>query len=105
MAVSSQAFLDTHADFGPAWQAALTEANTYAAQHWDDYVNYEVAQSKAPEAVVRAGADRTYIPDTPFPERGVTLLTGTKKFLVDEGKIREDFDLEEWFYRPVPTQS
>ncbi|MBF6214367.1 hypothetical protein IU433_28075 [Nocardia puris] len=64
-----------------------------------------MAQSKAPEAVVRAGADRTYIPDTPFPERGVTLLTGTKKFLVDEGKIREDFDLEEWFYRPVPTQS
>ncbi|MFI2476493.1 ABC transporter substrate-binding protein [Nocardia xishanensis] len=98
-AVSSQAFLDTHPEFGPAWQAILTEANAYAKTHWDDYVNYEVGQSKAPEAVVRATATPSYIPDALFPEEGVRLLTGTKQFLVDQGKIRKDFDLEDWFYR------
>ncbi|WP_067690041.1 ABC transporter substrate-binding protein [Nocardia jejuensis] len=105
-AVSSQDFLDTHKDFGPAWQTILIEANKYALQHWDEYVNYEVSQSKAPEAVVRATARPEYIAEDLFSAQGVGLLTGTKQFLVDQKKIREDFSLEDWFYRPgKPAQS
>ncbi|WP_280488690.1 ABC transporter substrate-binding protein [Nocardia farcinica] len=99
-AVSSQPFLDTHPEFGPTWQRALTEANAYAAAHWEEYVAYEVAQSKAPEAVVRATAHPDYIPTGLFDEAGVRLLTGTKEFLVNQGKIRQDFDLHGWFYQP-----
>ncbi|WP_040872293.1 ABC transporter substrate-binding protein [Nocardia exalbida] len=98
--VSSQEFLDSHPEFGGAWQSVLVEANRYAKQHWDDYVNYEVAQSKSPEAVVRATARPSYIPDEIFAPLGIRLLTGTKQFLVEQKKIREDFSLEEWFYRP-----
>ncbi|WP_067814385.1 ABC transporter substrate-binding protein [Nocardia inohanensis] len=98
--VSSQAFLASHADFGKTWQSALTEANKYAKDHWDDYVNYEVGQSKAPESAVRATAQRDYLPEELFSAQGVTLLTGTKQFLVEQKKIREDFSLEDWFYRP-----
>ncbi|RMI34894.1 ABC transporter substrate-binding protein [Nocardia stercoris] len=99
-AVSSQDFLDSHADFGTTWQTALNAANKYAHEHWDDYVAYEVSQSKLPEAVVRAAAQRDNFPEESFPARGITLLTGTKQFLVDQKKIRTDFDLEGWFYRP-----
>ncbi|WP_040778628.1 ABC transporter substrate-binding protein [Nocardia pneumoniae] len=98
--VSSQDFLDTHPEFGPAWQTILVEANRYAKQHWDDYVNYEVSQSKSPEAVVRATARPAYIPDEVFSPAGIQLLTGTKQFLVEQKKIREDFSLTDWFYRP-----
>lgn len=59
-------------------------------------MNYEVAQSKSPEAVVRT----SYIPDEIFASLGIQLLTGTKQFLVEQRKILEDFSLEEWFYRP-----
>lgn len=98
--VSSQAFLASHSDFGGTWQTALNEANKYAKEHWDDYVNYEVSQSKAPEAVVRATAQRDYLPEDLFSAQGIKLLTGTKQFLVEQKKIREDFSLEDWFYRP-----
>ncbi|MGX1808444.1 ABC transporter substrate-binding protein [Nocardia sp. NPDC055321] len=101
--VSSQPFLDTNPDFGGTWQRVLSEANKYAQEHWEDYVNYEVSQSKLPEAVVRAAAQRDYFPQENFSERGVTLLTGTKQFLVEQKKIREDFDLQAWFYRPEQT--
>lgn len=104
-AVSSQAFLDTHPDFGPAWQAALVAANTYAAQHFEEYVQYETTQSKFPAEVVRATAHPEYIPATAFDEAGVRLLTSTKEFLVAQDKIRENFDLEDWFHRPgAPAQ-
>ncbi|MGV9330452.1 ABC transporter substrate-binding protein [Nocardia sp. NPDC003726] len=98
--VSSQDFLDSHPRFGAAWQSVIAEANRYAKQHWDEYVNYEVSQSKSPEAVVRATARQSYIPDEIFAPQGVQLLTGTKQFLVEQKKIREDFGVEEWFYRP-----
>lgn len=105
-AVSSQQFLETHGDFGATWQSILADANRYAKSHWDDYVKYEVSQSKAPEAVIRATAKPEYIPDTLFSDRGIALITGTKQFLVDQKKIREDFPLDGWFYRPdKPKQS
>ncbi|MFF2556503.1 ABC transporter substrate-binding protein [Nocardia sp. NPDC058058] len=104
-AVSSQDFLDTHRDFGPTWQAILNDANKYSRDHFTDYVNYEVTQSKAPEAVVRATARIDTIPDDLFSPQGITLLTGTKKFLVDQKKIRDDFSLDDWFYRDRPKAS
>ncbi|MFB7724867.1 ABC transporter substrate-binding protein [Nocardia sp. NPDC056100] len=104
-AVSSQDFLDTHKDFGPTWQQILNDANKFARDHFTDYVNYEVTQSKAPEAVVRATARLESIPEDLFSPQGITLLTGTKQFLVDQKKIREDFSLDDWFYRDRPKAS
>ncbi|MFF7943177.1 hypothetical protein ACFZC5_25990 [Nocardia gamkensis] len=58
-------------------------------------MNYEVAQSKSPEGVVRATARPSYIPEEIFAPLGIRLLTGTKQFLVEQRKIRDDFGLEE----------
>ncbi|WP_207890700.1 NrtA/SsuA/CpmA family ABC transporter substrate-binding protein [Rhodococcus sp. Eu-32] len=98
--VSSEEFLDTNPEFGAAWQQLLSSSATYAKQHWDDYLAYEIGQSNFPPDVVRGAANPDSIAEEPFPAKAVELLTGTKQFLVDKGNIREDFDLNEWFYEP-----
>ncbi|MFH5232670.1 ABC transporter substrate-binding protein [Antrihabitans spumae] len=102
--VSSDDFLSSHPDFGATWQQVLVDAEKYAKDHWDDYVNYEIGSSKFPADVVRAAARPETVPTEPFPAAGIALLTGTKQFLVDGGKIRSDFSLDEWLYRPEAAQ-
>ncbi|WP_245819628.1 ABC transporter substrate-binding protein [Rhodococcoides yunnanense] len=96
--VSSDEFLEANPDFGLAWQQLLVSSAKFAKNNWEDYLAYEIGQSNFSPDIVRGAAVADSIAEEAFPPAAVDLLTGTKQFLVDQGKIREDFDLESWFY-------
>ncbi|MBM7279364.1 ABC transporter substrate-binding protein [Gordonia rubripertincta] len=98
--VSSEDFLTKNPEFAPTWQKLHAAAVRYAKAHWDEYLKFELANSKAPEAAVRAAANPDGYSEEPFPAQAVELLTGTKAFLVEQGSIKADFDLDTWFQLP-----
>ncbi|GAC68706.1 ABC transporter substrate-binding protein [Gordonia soli] len=98
--VSSDEFLAKHPDFGAAWQKLNADSVRYAKAHWDDYLDFEVKNSKADPQAIRDAANPNGYSEEPFPSAGVELLRGTKEFLVAQKSIRDDFDLDGWFYRP-----
>jgi len=97
--VSSADFLEKNPEFAATWQKLHAVAVSYAKAHWDEYLQFELANSKSPEAAVRAAANPDGYSEDPFPAQAVELLTGTKAFLVEQGSIKSDFDLETWFQR------
>lgn len=96
---SAAAFLDKQKDFGAAWQKLLADSVTYAKAHWDEYLAFEIKNSKANPDDIRAAANPDGYAAEPFPAAGVRLLEGTKKFLVSSGSIKQDFSLGDWEYR------
>ncbi|MGW0038760.1 ABC transporter substrate-binding protein [Gordonia sp. NPDC003376] len=98
--VAADVFLGKHPTFGAAWQKLHADSVTYTKANWNAYVDFEIANSKAPAEAIRQAANAAGFAPEPFPARGVDLLTGTKKFLADQGSLKEDFDLDSWYYRP-----
>lgn len=98
--VAAQSFLDRQPEFGAAWQQILADSVTYAKANWNDYLDFEISNSKADPADIRAAANPEGYSSDPFPAAGVALLEGTKAFLADGGSLKNDFDLQSWFYRP-----
>ncbi|MDL9936865.1 ABC transporter substrate-binding protein [Gordonia sp. ABSL1-1] len=101
--VSSDTFLAKHPDFAATWQRLQADAVRYAKAHWNEFVAFEIAHSKAKPEIVRAAANPASYSEEAFPAAAVTLLTGTKKFLVEQGSIKTDFDVDGWFYRTAPA--
>ena len=97
--VSTDAFLSDHPDFAAAWQGWQDEGVRLARADFAGYQDFAVTLSDFPEELVRATTLEEHLPDGAFPERGLELLGGTKEFLVEEGFIEEDFDLEDWLVR------
>ncbi|MEZ0364642.1 ABC transporter substrate-binding protein [Mycobacterium sp. pUA109] len=98
LTVSSAEFLSAHPEFGAAWQRLEAESARYARTHWTDYLNFEIGNSKAPADAVRAAANPDSFAEEPFPDAGLSLLKGTKKFLADQGNLKRDFSLDDWMY-------
>ncbi|GEE01897.1 ABC transporter substrate-binding protein [Gordonia spumicola] len=96
--VSTDAFLSKFATFGSAWQKLYGESVTAVKADWNAYVDFEIANSKASPDLIRAAANPDTLAAEPFPAAAVALITGTKKFLVDNGSVASDFDLDGWFY-------
>ena len=88
-------------DFAATWQQLHASSVRYAKANWEEYLQFELGNSKAPEAAVRAAANPEGYSEEPFPARAVELLTGTKAFLVEQGSIEEDFELDSWLQRPA----
>ena len=99
--VSSDQFLEKNPDFAATWQQLHASSVLYAKANWEEYLQFELGNSKAPEAAVRAAANPEGYSEEPFPARAVELLTGTKAFLVEQGSIEEDFELDSWLQRPA----
>nr|WP_245548666.1 ABC transporter substrate-binding protein [Gordonia sputi] len=102
--VAESGFLDKHPTFAATWQQLHASAVTYAKAHWNEYVDFEVKNSKAPAEAIRQAANPDGYSTEPFPDAGVTLLRGTKEFLVAKKSIKKDFSLDDWFYR-APASS
>ncbi len=89
-------FLDEHPGFVKTWQAAQIEATKQAKANWDDYLAFAVRVGGFPAGIVRKTTLKEQLPDTPFTEEGLTLLEGTKQFLVRQGFVRKDFAIDDW---------
>ena len=94
--VVTEAFLAEHPGFVKTWQAAQVEATRQAKANWPDYLAFAVEVGGFAPDIVRKTTLREQLPDTPFTEEGLTLLEGTKRFLVEQGFVRKDFAIEDW---------
>ncbi|WP_439029856.1 ABC transporter substrate-binding protein [Gordonia terrae] len=99
--VSSEQFLQKNPEFASTWRQLHAASVRYAKAHWDDYLAFELGNSRAPEAAVRAAANPQGFSEEPFPAPALELLTGTKAFLVEQGSIKSDFELDSWLQRPA----
>lgn len=88
--------LSAHPNLPQAWNKARSAAVTDINQQPDAYYAFAAKATQTPEAVVRAVTPLTVYPAEPFSPAGVTLLEGTKKFLVDHKLATSDFTLDEW---------
>ncbi|GGM58627.1 hypothetical protein GCM10010106_00430 [Thermopolyspora flexuosa] len=94
--VVTDAFLEARPGFVKVWQAAQVEATRRAKANWDDYLSFAVKVGGFPPEIVRRTTLAEQLPDTPFTEEGLTLLEGTKRFLVEQGFVRRDFAIDDW---------
>ncbi|MCH5644802.1 MULTISPECIES: ABC transporter substrate-binding protein [unclassified Gordonia (in: high G+C Gram-positive bacteria)] len=100
VSVAANPFLAKQPDFGAAWQKLIADSVIYAKAHWDEYLAFEIKNSKANPADIRAAANPGGYAPEPFPAAGVRLLEGTKAFLVAQGSLKTDYSLNEWLYKP-----
>lgn len=94
--VVTETFLDEHSDFVEIWQEAQVEATRQAKANWEDYLSFAVDVGGFSADIVRKTTLKEQLPDTPFTDEGLTLLEGTKRFLVEQGFVRKDFAIEDW---------
>ena len=97
--VVSEAYLEKFPDFPKVWNEIRLKALEDLKQHEDEY--YELVaqiQNTTPERVKQVSPIST-IKDTPFTEEGISRITGTKDFLVEEQLADQDFDIEAWILR------
>ncbi|GAA4513977.1 hypothetical protein GCM10023096_24990 [Nonomuraea ferruginea] len=94
--VVTETFLGEHAGFVKTWQAAQVEATRQAKASWDEYLSFAVDVGGFASDIVRKTTLEEQLPDTPFTDEGLTLLEGTKRFLVQQGFVRKDFAVDDW---------
>jgi NitT/TauT family transport system substrate-binding protein/sulfonate transport system substrate-binding protein len=85
-----------HAAIVKAWQAAQNEATTQAKANWDDYLAFNVKLGPFGNDIVAETVLQAQLPATPFTDAGLTLLKGTKDFLVEQKLIQKDFSVDDW---------
>jgi NitT/TauT family transport system substrate-binding protein/sulfonate transport system substrate-binding protein len=79
-----------------AWQNAQIEATRKAKANWDDYITWNTSLGAFPRELVARTVRPEQLPDTPFTEAGLTLLKGTKDFLVEQKFVKSDFSVDDW---------
>jgi NitT/TauT family transport system substrate-binding protein/sulfonate transport system substrate-binding protein len=79
-----------------AWQAAQNEATKQAKANWEDYLAFNVKLGPFGHDIVARSVLSAQLPDTPFTEAGLTLLKGTKDFLVAQKLVKTDFTIDDW---------
>jgi ABC-type nitrate/sulfonate/bicarbonate transport system substrate-binding protein len=94
--VVTEKFLAAKPGIVAAWQAAQREATVEAKADWPGFLAYTVSINGFPPKIVEATTHAEQWPAEPFTPEGLTLLKGTKQFLVDQKFIRTDFNVDEW---------
>jgi ABC-type nitrate/sulfonate/bicarbonate transport system substrate-binding protein len=79
-----------------AWQHAQNESTKRAKANWDDYLTFNTGLGAFPRPLVAATVLPGQLPDTPFTDAGLALLTGTKDFLVAQKFVKRDFSIDDW---------
>ncbi|GAA0806303.1 ABC transporter substrate-binding protein [Spirilliplanes yamanashiensis] len=97
--VVTEKYLEKQPGIVAAWQDAQRAAVRAAKADWPGFLAYSVSINGFPPAIVEATTVAEQWPEEPFTERGLTLLAGTKQFLVEQKFVRKDFDLDEWTVR------
>jgi ABC-type nitrate/sulfonate/bicarbonate transport system substrate-binding protein len=85
-----------HPGLVKAYQAAQREATRQAKANWDDYLAFNVKLGPFAHDIVARTVLPAQLPDTPFTDAGLTLLKGTKDFLVAQKLVQKDFSVDDW---------
>jgi NitT/TauT family transport system substrate-binding protein/sulfonate transport system substrate-binding protein len=94
--VITESAREKHVELIGAWQAAQAEGTRQAKAGWDDYLKFNVSLGAfAPDIVARTVLPQQ-LPDTPFTEAALSLLKGTKDFLVTQKFVKADFSIDDW---------
>jgi ABC-type nitrate/sulfonate/bicarbonate transport system substrate-binding protein len=94
--VVTEAVLKNQPAIVSAWQGAQNEATKRAKANWDDYIDFNTSLGAFPRALVAKTVLPDQLPDTPFTDNGLKLLTGTKDFLVRQKFVKKDFSIDDW---------
>ena len=94
--VVTEKFLKAKPGIVAAWQQAQREATGQAKADWPGFLAYTVSINGFPPKIVEASTHADQWPAEPFTPEGLTLLKGTKEFLVQQKFIRTDFNLDDW---------
>jgi NitT/TauT family transport system substrate-binding protein/sulfonate transport system substrate-binding protein len=100
--VVTETFLKAKPGIVTAWQNAQRDATVKAKADWPGFVKYTVGINGFPPKIVEATTIAEQWPAEPFTPQGLTLLKGTKDFLVQHKFIRTDFNIDDWI---VPQAS
>ena len=94
--VATEKFLKARPGIVTAWQQAQRDATVQAKADWPGFLAYTVSINGFPPKIVEASTHADQWPAEPFTPEGLTLLRGTKEFLVQHKFVRTDFNLDEW---------
>lgn len=94
--IGTNAFIKENPKFLEVWRATRTTAIKDLKENLDAYYKYYAEVSKQDLDVVIASYSEKVFNEESFPEEGLSLLEGTKAFLVEEELMRNDFSIEDW---------
>ena len=94
--VVTEQYLTEHPKFPDVWNKAHLAAVNDVLAHTDAYYQFEADVTKQPLSVAKLSNSVDRFTTQPFTERGLTLLSSTKAFLVDQHLARQDFDVKTW---------
>ena len=94
--VGVEEFLEENPDFLSAWNSARAKSVKDLKENEEEFYQYSAEVTKQELEVVKESLPIDNLREESFPEDGNQLLKGTKEFLVEQGLIKKDFDLEDW---------
>ncbi|CAI6071385.1 ABC transporter substrate-binding protein [Cohnella sp. JJ-181] len=94
--VASEEFLKKFPDFPKVWNAAREKALADLKEHPDEYYEFIASIQKTTVENVKKLSPIEDIKDTAFTEEGLSLIEGTKNFLVEEKIAKKDFAIGDW---------
>ncbi|NMD70933.1 ABC transporter substrate-binding protein [Bacillus sp. DNRA2] len=97
--VATEKWLDENPKFLSVWNETRTKSVKDLKAHEDEFYQYVADVTKHDLDVVKDSLPLENITEESFPEEGLKLLEGTKKFLVEQKFIKQDFELKDWILR------
>ncbi|GMK47133.1 hypothetical protein PghCCS26_42630 [Paenibacillus glycanilyticus] len=94
--VVSESYLKKFPDFPKVWNEARQKALEDLKQHEDEYYQFIADLNKTTVDLAKKVSPISDITVEPFPAEGITRITGTKDFLVEEGLAKKDYKIEDW---------
>ncbi|GLX68740.1 ABC transporter substrate-binding protein [Paenibacillus glycanilyticus] len=94
--VVSESYLEKFPDFPKVWNEARQKAIEDLKQHEDEYYQFIADLNKTTVELAKKISPISFITEEPFPAEGITRITGTKDFLVEEGLAKKDYKIEDW---------
>ncbi|MGO4108466.1 ABC transporter substrate-binding protein [Paenibacillus sp. YAF4_2] len=94
--VVSESYLEKFPDFPKVWNEARQKALEDLKQHEEEYYQFIADLNKTTVDLAKKVSPISDITVEPFPTDGITRITGTKDFLVEEGLAKKDYKIEDW---------
>ncbi|NJJ42405.1 ABC transporter substrate-binding protein [Paenibacillus apii] len=94
--VVSEDYLAKFPDFPKIWNEAREKALADLKQHQDEYYKFLAEIGNTTPDIVKQVSPIEDLKDTAFTDDGLSLLEGTKNFLVEEKLAKKDFNISDW---------
>lgn len=94
--VVSESYLEKFPDFPKVWNEARQKSLEDLKQHEEEYYQFIADLNKTTVDLAKKVSPISDITVEPFTTDGITRITGTKDFLVEEGLAKKDYKIEDW---------